>query len=404
MDPKRWAAIDRVFHLVSHLPLDERSIALRQACHGDSALRAEVESLLACEEEGASFLQVPVAQVSEDSSDDRSEPVAPGTEFGPYRLIAPLGAGGMGEVYRAEDRRLGRSVAIKFLSASRDRGTEAIERFQREARAASALNHPGICTVYDVGSQDGKPFIVMELLEGESLKDYVARNRPPVGEVFRMAVQIAEALQAAHSKGIVHRDIKPANLFLTRSEEGPARVKILDFGLAKLQAEEEARTAETGGPTSESPRAAITRPGSRMGTVSYMSPEQVRGDAVDNRSDLFSLGVTLYQLCTGALPFAGETTAEVHDAILHQAPTPPSQHETKAPPALSRIILKLLAKSPAERYQSAAELSRDLNRVRETGGHDAARSGTLLTLVCGGGCRAAAHRVSGGVSRARTEH
>ena len=268
-----------------------------------------------------------------------------------YRLLEKLGAGGMGVVYLAEDVRLGRTVALRFLSEELSRAPAAIERFQREARAASALNHPHICTVYDVGEQDGRHFIVMEVLEGKPLNGLIAQGPRPVDEVLEVGSGLADALAAAHAKGIVHRDIKPANILV--SDRGQA--KLLDFGLARPP-----RDAAGDGPTEEQ----LTSPGSLLGTPAYMSPEQVRGEVVDARTDLFSLGAVLYEMTTGKQPFPGSTSGTIQEAILNRAPVPVVRLKPDAPPQLDEVIKKALEKDRALRYQSAAELRADLQRLK----------------------------------------
>jgi serine/threonine protein kinase/tetratricopeptide (TPR) repeat protein len=275
-----------------------------------------------------------------------------------YEVVRALGSGGMGVVYEAEDTRLGRRVALKFLPPDLGRDPQTLERFQREARAASALNHPNICTVYAIEQHDGDFFIAMELLDGETLAELLARQRIELTKLVEMAIQIADALESAHAKGIVHRDIKPANIFVNAR----GHVKILDFGLAKVDEGGRARSADAMAETGHPPD--LTVPGTAMGTVSYMSPEQARGQLIDARTDLFSLGTVLYQMATGLLPFQGDTSAVVFDAILNRDPIPVAQSASGAPPELGRLIDKTLEKDRNLRYQTATELKTDLIRLK----------------------------------------
>jgi len=282
-----------------------------------------------------------------------------GSTISHYKITGKLGSGGMGIVYEADDTRLGRKVALKFLPKDLEQDSGSLERFQREARAASALNHPNICTVYAIEEHEGQHFIVMELLEGETLAQAIARRPMEMDPLLDIAIQIADALESAHSKGIVHRDIKPANIFV-----GPrGQVKILDFGLAKI---ERLRRADGGSTQLETapPGDELTVPGTSMGTVSYMSPEQARGQLTDARTDLFSLGTVLYQMASGVLPFQGDTSAVIFEAILNRDPAPVTKVNPTVALAFERLLEKALEKDRSLRYQSATELKTDLTRLK----------------------------------------
>src|SRR6201987_6059786 len=299
-----------------------------------------------------------------------------------YRIIEPLGSGGMGQVFRAEDTRLGRQVALKFLSVELARDPASLERFQREARAASSLNHPGICTIYDVGEHNGRPYLVMEVLEGQTLRERIGGGPVPSGSLLDIGGQIADALDAAHARGIIHRDIKPANIFITAR----GQAKILDFGLAKQAAVR--RVGETVGagnsvtqPTTDN--LFLPSPGSAICTVAYMSPEQARGEELDARTDLCSLGALLYEMATGQAAFNGNTSAVVFDAILNRTPVSPSSLNPNLAPKLEEIIGKAIEKDPDFRYQTAAELRGDLKRMKRDTDSSRPISGSSRTWPTG---------------------
>jgi serine/threonine protein kinase/TolB-like protein/Flp pilus assembly protein TadD len=416
MTGERWQEVKAVLESALQLNSANRSAYLDQACSSDPCLRREVESLLAADQDAqSSFLQFPPQNklepgmrladyeiqslleagdmgevyrardlrqrrgvaikvlpsiVSTDPERLRrfeQEPTAAasallGKMISHYRIIEMLGGGGMGIVYKAQDTRLHRFVALKFLPEEMAQDEQALERFKREAQAASALNHPNICTIYDIGDSEGGPFIVMELLEGSTLKSRISDRPLPTELAVQLSIQIADALGVAHAKGILHRDIKPANIFVT--ERGAA--KLLDFGLAKLAGPTaEALTSHElpAATTDTLPPKDLTLPGALMGTAPYMSPELIRGELVDARSDLFSFGAVLYEMATGQPAFSGETTGQVREAILSRQVHSPRKRNPRVPAALDRVITKALKKKPQERYQRASELHADLIRV-----------------------------------------
>jgi serine/threonine protein kinase/Tfp pilus assembly protein PilF len=344
-----WTTVKRLHQSALDVEPSERGAFLDESCGGDEALRREVESLLAYAAEAESFLERPALDIALAPLGESDEVTLVGRTISHYQVLSLLGAGGMGEVYLARDPRLDRTVALKILPGEFAADADRMQRFTREAKAASALNHPNVATIYDVGESDGISFIVMEHVEGETLLARISRRMTPP-EIVDIAVQAADALDLAHAKGITHRDIKPANLMLTHR----GNVKVLDFGVAKVVCNDEGRL---NGDWTVEPVTAVS---GIFGSAPYMSPEQIVGANVDSRSDVFSLGVVIYQMATGQLPFSGSTWAELKDRILHTAPDTMMRLNPDTPPELERITLKCLDKRTDGRYQSARELLTDL--------------------------------------------
>jgi serine/threonine protein kinase/dipeptidyl aminopeptidase/acylaminoacyl peptidase len=372
MKPERWQQLDQLFHDALERSTVERDAFLDEACAGDESLRKQVEALLAAHAEAGSFIESPALEVEARSLADDQHESAVGQTVLHYKVISLLGVGGMGEVYLAEDTYLGRKIALKILPAEFTRNMDRVRRFQQEARAASALNHPNIITIYEIGQLEDRHFMATELIDGETLRGRISgvesrtsgtgRGKPgtpsQLREILNIAIQAADALAAAHEAGIVHRDIKPENIMVRRRD---GYVKVLDFGLAKLT-EGPAIALDPEGPTRTQIK---TSAGVVMGTADYMSPEQARGEKVDARTDIWSLGVVLYELVAGCAPFEKSTPSEVIALILEREPPPLARYAREVPPELERIVGKALTKDKEERYQTAKDLLVDLRRLRQ---------------------------------------
>ena len=353
----RWQQIDRLFHSTLACAPEKRAGFLSQACGEDEALRVEVESLLGAHEQDGSFLDLPAYEVAADFLADAFGRLFAGQQIGPYKIISPLAAGGMGEVYLAQDTRLGRKIALKLLSSDFAKDQHRVRRFAQEARAASALNHPNVCVIHEVGkTTDGRHFIAMELIEGITLRERISRGPLSLADALTVAEQVAAALTVAHAAGVVHRDIKPENIMLR--EDG--YVKVLDFGLAKLN---ESYSGLNKINENSTIAHVHTEPGTQMGTVRYMSPEHLRERPVDERADIWSFGVVLHEMITGVTPFEARTRNEVVALILRRQPAR-LRFFDDVPLEFQQLVAKALSKSREKRYQSASELAADLKKIR----------------------------------------
>src|SRR5436305_818211 len=355
MTPERWQQVKQIFQSALERNPAERSAFLNQACADDPALRSEVESLISSHDQAGDSIEAMAAEAATEMlADEQPGPIL-GKHIGHYEVLSLLGRGGMGEVFLAQDTSLGRKVALKLLRSDFTRIEERLRRFQQEARAASALNHPNILTIHEIGHDGSLHFMATEYVEGETLRQHLSRARITVGQTLDVGVQVASALAAAHQAGIIHRDIKPENI-MVRTD---GNVKVLDFGLAKLA---DPKTIDTAAPTLPQVE---TAPGVVMGTFSYMSPEQARGLAVDARTDIWSLGVMIYEMAAGRQPFEGETASDVMSLILQKEPPPLVYSWPEVPAELERIVRKALRKDREERYQTIKDLLIDLRNLRK---------------------------------------
>lgn len=352
MDSERWRRIGELFDGALEREGSERHAYLDEACAGDEGIRREVESLLSANDHASDFLTSPALVVAAQAVTGGSPESYVGRHLGRYDVLAPIGVGGMGEVYLAQDRRLGRQVAIKRLAALYTENPDALRRFKREAQVTSALNHPNIVTVYEVEEFDEAHLIVMELVEGQTLRDLLDSGPMEVVRAVEIALQVGSALMGAHVAGVVHRDIKPGNVMIRRD----GYVKVLDFGLAKLRG-----PYPLTGPAAE--RSSSSHPGRMLGTPGYMAPERLSGKEVDGRADLFSLGVVLFEMVAGRPPFGGATPSEVAVSILREVPPQLGTLRSGIPSELERIVARAMEKAPERRYGSARELVTDLENL-----------------------------------------
>jgi serine/threonine protein kinase/TolB-like protein len=354
IQPERWRQIDHLFHLALEKQRDERELFLAEVCAGDEVLQKEVEDLILSHERAGQFIEMPASDLAAEVLRKGQAGLKFGERIGPYEIQSVLGIGGMGEVYLASDTRLGRRVALKILPPRFTLDPERVSRFEKEARAASALNHPNIVTIHEVGHFNNARFIVTEFVEGHTLRQLMNEKPFTLNEALNVTIQVAVALTSAHTAGIVHRDIKPENIML----RADGYVKILDFGLAKLT---ETQTSDS---DPETPTLLRSNPGLLMGTVQYMSPEQARGRTVDTRTDIWSLGIVLYELVAGHVPFSGETPSHVMVSLMEDE-LPSLEGEANVPAQLDRIVCKALRKNRKQRYPAANQIARDLKQLKQ---------------------------------------
>ena len=355
MKPERWKQVDELLEAALDCPPAERTSFLDRACSGDEELRRELESLLISDRQTEGFFESPPARVAADLFADKQPRPRKGERIAHYEILEQIGSGGMGEVYLARDTRLGRKVALKLLPPSFTADPQLRARFFREAQLASALDHPNICTIHEMGESSGSLFIAMQYVEGVNLKQLVGSSPLKLDALISISLQAADALAAAHEQGIIHRDIKSNNIIVTPR----GKVKVLDFGLAKLM---DGRDGSEDKAEREL-KSDLTKTGAVMGTPSYMSPEQARGEKIDHRSDIFSLGVVICEMASGEVPFKRKSQAETMSAIINEPHTPAGQLNPEIPAGLCAAIDRALSKEPADRYQSIGEMQRDLRQV-----------------------------------------
>ena len=356
MNPERWQQASRILETALERKPEQLAAYLDEVCANDDELRREVESLLLASAQAGSLLESPAMAMAAPLFVNDSVSSMLGRSIGRYKIVTLLGTGGMGEVYLAHDTRLGRKIALKLLPIHFTTDKDRLRRFEQEAHAASTLSHPNVCVIYEVGeTEDDRHYIAMEYVDGVTLRQHMTETRLKLSEVLDVAVQVAAGLVAAHEVGVTHRDIKPENIMLRRD----GYVKVLDFGLAKLTEHEATDVAATPGAQVK------TDTGVVMGTSSYMSPEQARGLAVDARTDIWSLGVVLYEMVTGEAPFKGETTSDVIVSILDREPSPLEHHRPAVPVELQEVVSKTLSKSREERYQTIEELAAKLKSLKQ---------------------------------------